>query len=100
MALFVVITEEGRSWVHGRPMRDQAEWKEHADFMNALAEERLVLVGGPLHGGARHRALLIAQSSDAATLRARLEADPWMQHGLLRFVDLSPWEVLLGDAPT
>ncbi len=78
-------------------MRDQKGWSEHATFMNALADEHFVVIGGPLGNYSKHRALLILNASDEQSLRKKLTEDPWMQAGLLRFIDIYPWEILLGE---
>lgn len=95
MGYFVMINEQGPGWVDGRPMREQKGWTEHADFMNALEAEGLVVLGGPLKY-ARHRALLVLNSPDEQVLRKRLAEDPWMRSGVLRNLEFYPWELLLG----
>lgn len=96
MSLFVVINEQGPSWDPAVPMREQEGWADHASFMNALVGEGLVVLGGPLKGGPRQRALLVLRAPDEAGLRARLSADPWMRSGVLELGELVPWELLLG----
>lgn len=97
VALFAMINEQGPSWVNGRPMREQEGWTEHARFMNAIADEGLVVLGGPIGKGARHRAMLILRATDENALRSRLEEDPWMRSGVLQMGELLPWELLLGE---
>jgi len=97
MALFAVINEQGPSWDPTRPMREQEGWAEHAAFMNALVDDHVVVLGGPLHKGPRHRALLILRATDEETLRARLAEDPWMRSGVLQSGELLAWELLLGE---
>lgn len=99
MPLFVVVHEQGPGWVEGRPMREQPGWTAHAAFMNALEAERWVVLGGPLRGGRRHRAMLVVQGPDEPTVRARLDPDPWYLNGVLRPVSFEPWELLLGRLP-
>ena len=41
----------GPAWDRALPMRSQAGWAEHAVFMNALAAEGFVVLGGPLGSG-------------------------------------------------
>jgi uncharacterized protein YciI len=99
MAIFAMINEQGPNWNPARPMREQQGWEEHAAFMNALVDDHIVVLGGPLRKGARHRAMLILRASDESTLRARLEQDPWIRSGVLRMGELVPWELLLGEIP-
>jgi len=99
MTIFVVFNEQGPNWNPARPMREQEGWTDHADFMNALVDDHVVLLGGRFHGTDRHRAMLVLRAEDAETLRARLARDPWMRSGVLRMGELLPWELLLGELP-
>jgi hypothetical protein len=58
-----------------RSLRGQALWDEHAAFMNALAAEDFVVLGGPAGDGAE--VLLVIDASGEETVRARLALDPW-----------------------
>jgi hypothetical protein len=95
MAYFVVINEQGPAWDDKRSMRDQKGWTEHAVFMDVLADEHFVILGGPLKYS-KHRAMLILNALDESVLRKRLAEDPWMHTGVLRTIEIYPWEVLLG----
>jgi hypothetical protein len=77
-------------------MRDQIGWPEHAVFMDALADERFVILGGPLGNYRKHRAMLILDAPNGEILRKRLAEDPWMRDGVLRTIEIYPWEILLG----
>jgi len=99
LTLFAMINEQGPNWDPARSMRQQVDWSDHAAFMNALIDDRVVVLGGPLQGGQKHRALLILRADDEASLRARLARDPWMRTGILRMGELVPWELLLGELP-
>lgn len=83
----------GRAWDASLPMRAQAQWAEHAAFMNALAAEGFVVLGGPL--GAGEEILLIVNAADEATVRARLDDDPWTASGFLDIKSVEPWTILL-----
>jgi hypothetical protein len=96
MPHFIVISEQGPRWDPHRPMRGQDGWTEHASFMDALAEERFVLLGGPLRTPPKHRALLVVDAPDEKVVRERLAEDPWMRSETLVVVEVLPWEVLLG----
>jgi hypothetical protein len=50
---FAVIRERGENWNASLPMRQQEHWDEHAAFMDALAEEGFIILGGPLGDGER-----------------------------------------------
>src|SRR2546428_13046168 len=77
-------------------MRDQKGWPEHAVFMDALADEHFVKLGGPLGNYRKHRAMLILDAPNGEILRKRLAEDPWMRDGVLRTIEIYPWEILLG----
>jgi uncharacterized protein YciI len=83
----------GPAWNSALPMRSQALWAEHAAFMNALAAEGLVLLGGLL--GAGEDVLLVFDTDSEETVRARLAADPWTTAGLLEIRRVEPWTILL-----
>jgi uncharacterized protein YciI len=83
----------GPAWNAALPMRSQALWAEHAVFMNALAAEGFVVLGGPLGEGQEVLLVIDAASEDAA--RERLAADPWSTAGLLAIARVEPWTVLL-----
>lgn len=83
----------GPAWNPDLPLRGQAQWTEHAAFMNALAAEGFVVLGGPLGDGAE--TLLIIAADGEGTVRARLAADPWTGSGLLELKSVEPWTVLL-----
>ena len=92
---FVVIRERGPAWDASRPRVEQDAWDEHAAFMDGLAEERFVVLGGPLGGEQRFMLIVAAESEDAVS--ARLAADPWTPMDLLRIASVTPWEILLGE---
>ncbi|HYU54916.1 MAG TPA: hypothetical protein VEL71_01730 [Candidatus Dormibacteraeota bacterium] len=92
---FVVINEQGPAWDEKRSMRDQKGWTEHAVFMDALADEHFVILGGPLKYS-KHRAMLVLSAPNEGVLRKRLAEDPWMRTGVLRPLEIYPWEVLIG----
>jgi uncharacterized protein YciI len=97
MSTFAVIREAGPRWDHARLLRQQEAWEEHAEFMDSLAEQGFVLVGGPLAGGPK--TLLIVDAPGETDIRHRLAADPWTPMGMLVVASVEPWEIFLGSAP-
>jgi len=98
--LFVLIRQEGAGWDRARPLREQAGWDEHAAYIDALAEEGFVRLGGLLGDGEPvHRAMLIIEADSEATVHARTEQDPWTPTHTLETVSVEPWEVLVGEVP-
>src|SRR5579864_7302294 len=79
---YAVLRERGENWDARLPMRQQEQWDEHAAFMNALADDGFVVLGGPLGDGEKILLILAAESDQA--IEARLADDPWTPLGLLR----------------
>jgi len=92
---FAVIRARGDAWQPALSLEQQADWRGHAAFMNALQREGFVLLGGPLEG--TPDVLLIIRASTADEIVARLEADPWTGMDLLRMARISPWTIRLGS---
>ena len=93
MSLFAVIRVRGAAWQAGREMQKQPAWREHADFMNGLAESRFIVLGGPLEDG--QRVLHIVEANSEAAVRERFSKDPWETMSLLRTESVEAWTVLL-----
>jgi uncharacterized protein YciI len=74
-------------------MRQQEQWEEHAAFMDALADDGFVILGGPLGDGEGKFLLIIAAESELA-IEVRLAEDPWMPLRLLRTAAVERWEIL------
>jgi len=96
--VFAVVCQQGPAWDSTRGMREQRGWAEHAEFMDELAREGFVVLGGPLAAGedGRHRALLIVEADSQENVRDRLGDDPWPPE-LLTVASVHAWELLLGD---
>jgi hypothetical protein len=95
--LFAVIRTRGPAWQDGRPLEGQADWGPHAAFMNALAAEGFVILGGPLDG--TPDVLLVVRAQGPDEIRARLAGDPWSVQDLLRVGRIAPWTIRLGSLP-
>ena len=87
----------GPAWNVSLPMRAQAQWAEHAAFMNALAAEGFAVLGGPLGSG--EEILLVFNAASGDVVRARLAADPW-SGGMLEIKSVEPWTILLDGRST
>ena len=92
--VFAVIRTRGGAWQPELSLEQQADWRGHAAFMNALQRDGFVLVGGPLDG--TPDVLLIIRAGTPDEIMARLEADPWTAMDLLRVTRISPWTIRLG----
>src|SRR4029077_2673567 len=92
--LFAVVRSRGPAWDDSKPLESQAAWPAHAEFMDALFEERFAALVGPLED--TRDALLILRASSASEVVERLAADPWTTNGLLVTRQISPWQLRLG----
>jgi uncharacterized protein YciI len=81
--------------------REQAGWDEHAAFMDALAEEGFVVLGGPVGEGDGEDAVNVVDAASDDEVRARLAEDPWRED-MLATKSIEPWTILLRSqaAPT
>jgi uncharacterized protein len=92
---FVVTRVPGPAWDAARGMREQERWDDHAAFMDGLAEEGFVVLGGPLGDGSRFMHVVAAAGVDE--VEARFAADPW-PGDMLRLASIEPWEIVLGKS--
>jgi uncharacterized protein YciI len=91
---YLVERANGPAWDHSRGRREQAEWDEHAAFMDALTEEGFVVLGGPVGQGDGEYNLLVIKAGSEAQIRARLMDDPW-ERSILVISSVKPWSVWL-----
>lgn len=89
-----VLRERGANWDASLLMRQQRQWDDHAAFMNALADEGVIFLGGPL-GDEEQKFLLIFAAESAQAIETRLADDPWTQLKMLHLVSIERWEILL-----
>ena len=93
---YAVRLERGGPWDWSRGLRQQAGFDEHAQFVDALVEEGFILLGGPLDGEDRGRAVLhIVLAASEQAIRDKLATDPWSRNGMLTITSIEPWTVLL-----
>ena len=74
-------------------MREQAHWDAHAVFMNGLAAQGQVVLGGPV--GTDGEILLIMNARTEGEAQALLDDDPWTSLGLLVVSRVREWVILL-----
>jgi len=97
MPHFAVRLVHGPGWVPSRQIRDQDGWAGHAAFMDGLAADGFIIVGGPVGDG--EQTLHAVEAADENEIRARLAADPWAAAGLLRIGTIEPWAFWLDSRP-
>jgi uncharacterized protein YciI len=95
--LYAVMLNHGPAYQHGHRLEDQVEWDAHAKFMDALVDNGLVVLGGPLEGTSE--VLLIFRAESAEDIQQRLAPDPWHRMGLLEIARIMPWTLRLGMLP-
>jgi uncharacterized protein YciI len=93
MPYFAVTRERGPSWDWSKALEGQDGWDVHAEFMEALVDEGLIVLGGPLSDGERVLFCMEAEGPDA--IRARLDEDPWTPTQQLVVASIEPWEIRL-----
>ena len=93
--VFLVTRSHGPGWDGSRNLEEQREWQEHAEFMEALARDGVVILGGVLLDTLD--ALLVVRASSKADVEARLAGDPWVRSEILRTTGLQEWQVRLGS---
>ena len=91
--LYLVRVERGGPWDWAKDMRQQEQWTEHAHFMNALVDDGVILLGGPVEGG--REAFHVVDAASENALRARFAEDPWAQNGMLTVKSVERWTILL-----
>jgi uncharacterized protein YciI len=91
---YLVKQARGPAWDHSRRRRDQSGWDEHAAFMDALTEEGVVVLGGPVGEGDGGGSLLIVDTDSEAEIRTRLADDPWA-NDMLTIESVESWSVWL-----
>jgi uncharacterized protein len=98
VSIFAVTREAGPAWVEGGIFAQPAV-EDHAAFMNALADEGVVLFAGPLAGTERGRlrALLIVRADEEAEIHRRFADDPWVVAGRIETVSVEPWTLMVGS---
>lgn len=91
--MFAVRLARGGPYDFSRDLREQDGWDEHARFMDALVDERFIVLGGPLAGEREILHAIDAPSEEA--VRERLAQDNWHQDGKLTITSIERWTVLL-----
>lgn len=92
--LFVVVRSHGPAWDRIRPLDEQAGWRGHAEFMDVLEAEGVVVLAGPLEG--TDDAMLVMRAADEEEIRNRLSSDPWEGH-MLRSSRIARWTLRIGS---
>jgi uncharacterized protein YciI len=98
MSYFAVTREAGPAWIDGKGSFEQPAVNDHAAYMNALADDGVVVFAGPL-AGSEHghiRVLLIVSADNEDEIRGRLADDPWARTERLITSSIESWSLLVG----
>jgi uncharacterized protein YciI len=98
LSYFLVTEVPGPAWEQARPRREQDGWDEHAAFVDGLAEEGLIVLGGPIGDPQVGPVLLVLEADNEDDIRARLADDPWMD-SVLAIGSIRPWTLWVGTPP-
>jgi uncharacterized protein YciI len=88
----VVVLRSGPEWDPAKPLEEQSGWEEHAQYMDALVDDGVIVLGGPL--GDEHRVIQAIEAESADAVRAILARDPWSETHL-RVDAIEPWTIRL-----
>jgi hypothetical protein len=93
MAFFALTMVHGPGYDSSRPLRGQHGWDQHASFMDGLADDGFVILGGPIGDGGE--VMLVVEAEDERDIRTRLGPDPWGPMGIIRIGAIRPWTIWL-----
>jgi uncharacterized protein YciI len=96
MSTFLVMRRQaGPQWNPALSLREQTGFAEHARYMDALVEQGVVILGGPLPD---RRVALAVEAESLKKVQTVLADDPWTGSHL---VDdrIEPWTILLDTRP-
>lgn len=91
---YLVRLAKGPAWDAAASRREQAGWDDHVAFMDGLARDGFVLLGGPVGEGDGEDALLVVAAESEEAVRARLTGDPWAGT-ILTIRSIEPWAIWL-----
>ena len=96
MSYFVVTELPGPEWDRSRPRRQQDGWDEHAAYVDGLAAEGVLVLGGPVGDPEYGPALLVFAAESEDEVRERLATDPWMDT-ILTVENVRRWSIWIGS---
>jgi hypothetical protein len=93
---YVVVRRTGPAWDPARALEEQVDWDAHAAYMDALVEQGVIILGGPLAD--ERRVVLACAAEDETSLREALAGDPW-SGSHLEVVSVDAWTIRLDGRP-
>ena len=88
----VVLRRSGPHWDPARALEEQACFRKHAAFVDALVDAGMIVLGGPLAD--EHRVVYAAEAESEDALRAVLARDPWHETHL-QLDTIDAWTIRL-----
>jgi len=95
---FVILWAHGPAWVDGKTVREQPYWTEHAAFMDAIFEDRTVIMGGPFTDGTG--SLVIVEAEEENEVRTLFANDPFVIYHIFELSGLKQWQLFLDSRRT
>lgn len=90
---FVLLLTPGSAWIEGKTVREQPYWAQHADFMDQLFANGMVILGGPFSDATGSMVIIEGESEQAvADLFA---SDPFVVHNIFALSMLKQWQLFL-----
>ena len=91
---YLVERVRGPAWDRSHGSREQKDWDAHPAFMDALADEGFIVLGGPVGEGFGDYFMFVVDAPDEAEIRERFAGDPWPEE-MLKTESVRPWSVWL-----
>ena len=91
VALFL---QPGPNWNSSKGVREQELWDEHAQFVDELFDQGLIMLAGPFAPDGTG-ALVILNVESAAEARRIYAKDPWAHRQILLTADAKEWSIFL-----
>jgi len=93
MTMFlVVLHRSGPEWDTAQPLEGQSAWEAHAEYMDGLVRDGVIVLGGPLAD--EHRVVHAVQAESEDAVRAIFARDPW-GGSHLEVASVAPWTIRL-----
>ena len=90
---FAILWAPGAAWTPGKTVREQAYWDEHAEFMDRLFENGIVIMGGPFSDGTG--SLVIVEAEEMNEVTTLFANDPFVVHQIFALSILKQWQLFL-----
>jgi uncharacterized protein YciI len=94
---YAMVRAHGERWDDSRPLRQQEQYEEHMAFLDALADDGFVILGGTL-GEREEQFLFIFAAENAGAVEERLAEDPWTRLRIVRTVSVERWNITVQSA--